>query len=244
MKTIVEAKHLEKKFQEAVILKDVNLTVGEGEFIAVMGQSGCGKSTLLYNLSGMDFPTSGTVLFDGQKLEGLDEPQLSDIRLKRMGFVFQRANLLTALSVMDNIVFPAYQAGLLSRETINENAKQWMARTGILPVAGHDVRKISGGQQQRAAICRALMNRPQMLFADEPTGALNSSTTAEIMDIFNRINGEGTAILLVTHDAKVAARADRIIYLEDGSITKELTLGKYSGKRLSEREEQVAAFMM
>lgn len=244
MKTIIEAKHLEKKFQGAVILKDVNLTVREGEFIAVMGQSGCGKSTLLYNLSGMDFPTAGTVLFDGQKLEGLDEPQLSEIRLKRMGFVFQRANLLTALSVMDNVVFPAYQAGQLSRETINENAKQWMARTGILAVAGHDVRKISGGQQQRAAICRALMNRPQMLFADEPTGALNSSATKEIMGIFNQINEEGTAILLVTHDGKVAARADRVIYLEDGVITKELTLGKYSEKRLSEREEQVTAFMM
>jgi putative ABC transport system ATP-binding protein len=243
MKTIVEAKNLSKEFQGTTVLRNVNLTVRKGEFIAIMGQSGCGKSTLLYNLSGMDRPTSGKVFFDGQELQELTEPQMSSIRLKKMGFVFQKANLLRSLSVMDNIVFPAYQAGIFPREEINENAGRWMEKTGILSSAKQDVRKISGGQQQRASICRALMNCSQILFADEPTGALNSSATGEIMDIFNRINEEGTTILMVTHDGKVAARAERIIYLDDGAVKEELILGKYDEARKEEREKRAAVFM-
>ena len=243
MKIIAEAKSLTKEFQGTTVLRNINLTVEKEEFIAVMGQSGCGKSTLLHNLSGMDRPTSGKIFFDGQELQELPEPQMSSIRLKKMGFVFQKANLLRSLSVMDNIIFPAYQAGIFKKEEINENARRWMEQTGILSSAKQDVRKISGGQQQRASICRALMNRPQILFADEPTGALNSSATGEIMDIFNGINAEGTAILMVTHDGKVAARADRIIYLEDGAIGEELILGKYSKDRREEREKRAAAFM-
>ena len=243
MNTILEAEKIVKVYNGSKVLREVSLTVSKGEFIAVMGQSGCGKSTLLYQISGMDMPDSGEIYFNGKTLHTLREKELSELRLNNMGFVFQKANLLRALSVRDNIVFPAYQALKASQKELNARAEKWMERTGILSIADGDVRKISGGQQQRAAICRALMNEPQILFADEPTGALNSSVTQEIMDIFNQINAEGTAILLVTHDGKVAARADRVIYLKGGMVEDELLLGTYDAEKLSERERKTADWL-
>jgi putative ABC transport system ATP-binding protein len=227
MKTILDVQNLCKSFEGAQVLNDISFKVDEGEFIAIMGQSGSGKSTLLYSISGMDRPTSGNVLFCGQDISKLNDDKISEVRLKQMGFIFQHSYLLKNLSIRDNIVLPGFKSGKLPREQVNRSANALMVKTGIENVADHDIKKVSGGQLQRAAICRALINEPDILFGDEPTGALNSSTTREVMDIINRINAEGTTIIIVTHDAKVAARASRVIFLMDGNIHDELTLGKY-----------------
>lgn len=235
----LEVKNLCKSFDGSEILKNIGFQIPAGEFVVIMGQSGCGKSTLLYCISGMDNPTSGEVWFDGQEMGTLSGGEMEKLRLRHMGFIFQKANFLKNLSIVDNIVFPAFQLGERSRREIRRNANCLMEQMGILAVADHDIRQVSGGQLQRAAVCRALINHPDILFGDEPTGALNSSATKEVMDIFGQINGEGTTVLLVTHDAKVAARADRVIYLEDGQIKDEVRLGKYREKNRSQREQHL-----
>ncbi|MBP2028377.1 putative ABC transport system ATP-binding protein [Acetoanaerobium pronyense] len=227
MKTILEIKDLYKSFEEKEVLSNINLKVEEGEFIAIMGQSGSGKSTLLYCISGMDRPTSGNVIFDGEDISKLNDEKISKIRLKQMGFIFQNSYLLKNLSIRDNIILPGFKLGNLSRENVNKNADELMKKTCIDNIAGHDIKKVSGGQLQRAAICRGLINKPDVLFGDEPTGALNSSTSREVLDIINTINKEGTTVIIVTHDVKVAARADKVIFLMDGNINDELSLGKH-----------------
>lgn len=240
---MIKVNNICKKIGETEILRNINFHIKKGEFVAIMGQSGCGKSTLLYSISGMDRPTGGEVVFEGQKLFGFSEKEMETLRLERMGFIFQKANFLKNLSIEDNIVFPVFQAGKRSRKEIVREAEALMEKMGILQIAKKDIRKVSGGQLQRAAICRAMINHPAILFGDEPTGALNSSATREVMDIINGINGEGTTVLLVTHDAKVAARADRVIYLEDGSIKEMFELGKYVETTVAQREEKLKVWL-
>ena len=242
-KRMLKVRGLSKTYEGNQVLEQIDLEIGKGEFVVVMGQSGCGKSTLLYCISGMDSPTSGQVVFDGKELAGLSEREMESLRLKRMGFIFQKTNFLKNLSIMDNIVFPAFQNAERGRREIVQEAEALMQRLGIAETAKHDIRSVSGGQLQRAAICRAMINHPAVLFGDEPTGALNSSATREVLDILNRINREGTTVLLVTHDAKVAARADRVIYLEDGRKKAELELGKYEKSMRQEREEELKAWL-
>ena len=245
VKTILEVKNLSKSFEDTLVLNNIDFKVNEGEFIAIMGQSGSGKSTLLYNISGMDRPTSGTIMFGGNDISKLNDEEISDVRLKQMGFIFQHSYLLKNLSIRDNIILPGFKANTLPRVQVNQNADNLMEKTGISHVGNHDIKKVSGGQLQRAAICRALINQPDILFGDEPTGSLNSSTTKEIMDIINSINQEGTTVIIVTHDAKVAIRASRVIYLMDGNIHSELTLGKYDNdeKSIISREKVLAQWL-
>lgn len=230
----IEVKGLCKSFDGSSVLKDISFQIESGEFVAVMGQSGCGKSTLLYCVSGMDRPTEGEIRFDNCELSALSDKEMQKLRLEHMGFIFQKANFIKNLSVADNIVFPAFQLGKKSRKEIVGDAETLMKKMGILSVADHDIRKVSGGQLQRAAICRAMINHPDILFGDEPTGALNSSATKEVMDILEQISFSGTTILLVTHDAKVASRADRVIYLEDGKIKDEFRQKNGTEKNLKE----------
>lgn len=241
MKALLEVNNLCKNFEDTQILNDINLKVEKGDFIAIMGQSGSGKSTLLYGISGMDRPTSGSVLLNGKDISKLDDEKMSQIRLNQMGFIFQHSYLLKNLSIRDNIVLPGFKAGTLSRKQVNKNADSLMVKTRIDSIATHDIKKVSGGQLQRAAICRALINQPDMLFGDEPTGALNSSTSKEVMDIINAVNIEGKTVIIVTHDVKVAARADRVIFLMDGNIYDEMRLGKYyeEEKKESSREKEL-----
>ncbi len=185
----------------------------------------------------------GNILFEGEDISDWSDAQMSNLRLQRMGFIFQHSHLLRTLSIRDNIVLPGFKAKKESREQVISYAAELMSRTGISQIADHDMKKVSGGQLQRAAICRALINRPDIIFEDEPTGALNSSATEEIMDIMNEINREGTAIMLVTHSAKVAARAERVIYLSDGKIAAEKELGKYEGKDLLDRERNMVRWL-
>lgn len=243
MKIILQAKGLWKEFDGIKILKGIDVTVKVGEFVAIMGQSGSGKSTLLYNISGMDRATNGEIRFDGEDISNIDDEKMSNIRLKKMGFIFQQSHLLKTLSIRDNIVLPGFKAKSDSRENVNAYAEELMKRTGIDQIADHDIKKVSGGQLQRAAICRALINHPNIIFGDEPSGALNSGATKEIMDIINEVNAEGTTVMLVTHDAKVAARADRVIFLSDGNITDEIVLGKYEEKSFSERENKMTRWL-
>lgn len=225
--SILEAKSLCKDYGGNNVLSDIDLQIGTGEFVVIMGQSGCGKSTLLYCISGMDEPTSGKRFFDGQDMAELSGKQMQELRLRRMGFVFQKPSFLKNLSIIDNIVYPAFQSGEADRSEVVREAEALMEEMGIASVADHDIYKVSGGQLQRAAICRAMINHPDILFGDELTGALNSSTTKEVCGIIENINKKGTTVLLVTHDANVAVYADKTIYLEDGRIMDTLTLGKY-----------------
>lgn len=231
---------------EQAVLRGVNLLVEQGEFVAVMGPSGSGKSTLLYSLSGMDRPTAGQVRLNNQEITGLSEPELANLRLNQMGFVFQQSHLLRNLTIRDNIALPGYRAKKADRKTIRQRADELMQKTGIAELADHDITQASGGQLQRATICRALINQPEIVFGDEPTGALNSQAAAEVMDILTELNQAGTTILLVTHDAKVAARTERIIFMLDGSIVSELTLGKPGEDAASskQREQRVSAWLL
>ena len=237
--SILETKGLCKDYGGNNILSDVDFQIDIGEFIAIMGQSGCGKSTFLYCVSGMDHPSSGKIYFDGVDMADLSGKQMQELRLKRMGFVFQKPSFLKNLSIIDNIIYPAFQLGEANRDEIVKKAMALMEELGISSVADHDIYKVSGGQLQRAAICRATINHPDILFGDELTGALNSSTTKEVSGIIDHINKKGTTVLLVTHDANVAVHADKVIYLQDGRIMDILHLGKYDEKNAGARDAKM-----
>ena len=241
--SILAAKGLCKNYGGGNILSDIDLQIDVGEFVAVMGQSGGGKSTLLYCISGMDDPSSGKIYFDGVDIAELSDKQMQELRLKRMGFVFQKPSFLKNLSIIDNIVYPAFQLGKADRSEIVKEALALMEEMGISSVAEHDIYKVSGGQLQRAAICRAMINHPDILFGDELTGALNSSTTREVLGIIDNINKKGTTVLLVTHDANVAVHADKVIYLEDGKIMDTLRLGKYDAQIAESRDAKMKEWL-
>ncbi len=243
-KTVIQTKDLCKTYivekQSNNVLQNVNLNVEEGEFVSIMGPSGSGKSTLLYTVSGMDRATAGEVIFDGENISGKNEKEMSNIRLTKMGFIFQQMYMMKKLCIMDNIVLPGYQAKLKSREKVNEEAEKLMRRLEIIDTAERQITEVSGGQLQRACLCRALINNPKVLFADEPTGALNSKASKEVMKELAEANKNGTTILMVTHSERVAAVSERIIYLVDGNIQGELVLGKLNDMQdLSVRERKL-----
>ncbi len=223
---VLQARGLTKTYQSPV-LDNLDVDILTGQFVAIMGPSGSGKSTLLHCLSGMDRPTSSSVLFDDTDLATLNEQELAALRLSRFGFVFQQPHLLNTLNLLDNIILPGYLAGLRPRPEVIEHGQELMRRMGIANLAESDVTEVSGGQLQRAGICRALINDPGVVFADEPTGALNFKTAAQILDLMGEIHNAGTTLIVVTHDAQVAARADRVLLLVDGAIVEDLGLGKY-----------------
>ena len=247
MSKIITGKNIVKTFgtgvEQAKALNGVNAEIEKGEFVAVMGPSGSGKSTLLFALSGMDDITSGSVKFGDTELSKLSENELADVRRTKMGFIFQQPTMLKNLNLLDNIILPAAQDGKAVIAKLTQKAKALMKKTGIDGLENRDTTEVSGGQLQRAGICRALMNSPEILFADEPTGALNSKSADEIMGLLVDINKEGTAILLVSHDAKIAARADRILFTKDGNIVSELRLQKWSGADIVARTDKVLAKM-
>jgi len=243
MEIILKVKDLYKVFgeskeNETIVLKGVSLEIKEGEFVAIMGHSGAGKSTLLYNISGMDRLTSGKVLFAGEDISSLSDEEVSKLRLHRMGFVFQNPHFLKMLSIKENIMLPGIKAEKKSQNQVINDTNKLMGKVGIEQIGGNDITKVSGGQLQRAAVCRALINEPDIIYGDEPTGALNSGASHKIMNILNDINKTGTTISIVTHNSKVAARADRVIYLSDGNIEAKYSLGKYNRENddLKERE--------
>lgn len=251
MENILEVKNLCKTYitnkRQNNVLKNVSFTISEGEMVAVMGPSGSGKSTLLYAVSGMDGITAGEVDFDGKDIAQLSQKELAALRLDEMGFIFQQMYMLKNLTILDNIILPACQSKKIAenrRDTV-KRGENLMRKLGIIEIADNDINEVSGGQLQRACICRSMMNKPKMIFADEPTGALNRTSSEEVMEELTKINGEGTTVMLVTHDVKVAAKCTRVLYIVDGSIKGEHHLDKYaSPSTLRERERSLNNWLM
>lgn len=233
MDTVLNVKNLCKTYivnkRQNHVLRNVDLEVKRGEMTAVMGPSGSGKSTLLYTVSGMDSVTAGEVEFCGKDIAGLSERELADLRLNEMGFIFQQMYLLKNLTILDNIILPACQSKKIkeSRKETLLRGQDLMRKLGIIEIADNDINEVSGGQLQRACICRSMINEPKILFADEPTGALNRASSEEVMEELGRLNRAGTTIMLVTHDVRVAARCTRVLYIVDGNIKGEYHLSQY-----------------
>ena len=231
MNKIISAKNLTKSFENGgvkqTIINDLDLDIYENDFTVIMGSSGAGKSTLMYSLSGMDSPTSGVVIFNGKDITKMNPDKLAVFRRKNCGFVFQQVYMLDKMSLLDNVLV----AGLLinnNKKEVIENAKELFKKVNLNEnTIRKSVNKVSGGEAQRAGIVRAAINKPVCLFADEPTGALNSETGKAVLDVFTTLNNDGQSIIMVTHDKKSALRGNRIIYLKDGKIFGELRLDKY-----------------
>ena len=221
---MIKVKNISKSYKDAVVLNNVSLEINKGDFTAVMGPSGSGKSTLLYSISSMDNPDEGEVIFEGIDVYKLSESELSKFRLNKMGFVFQNSQMLKNLSIFDNIILPGMVAKRESIEVVRARATELMSKMGIEDIKDRDIREVSGGQLQRAAICRAMINSPEILFMDEPTGALNSEAASQVMEILKKLNQEGISIMLVTHDSKMASMAKKVIYIKDGKLAGEIKL--------------------
>ena len=198
-------------------LRGVSFTVEQGEYAAIVGPSGCGKSTLLNLLGVIDRPTSGTVTIAGERVDALTDARATDFRLRRIGFVFQRFYLMQALTARENIELPLAEAGLRGAAR-RDRARTLLEYVGLSRREGHRPSQLSGGEQQRVAIARALANEPRLLLADEPTGELDARTGAEMIALFQRLNADGTTIVVVTHDEDLARAAKRVIHMRDGSI--------------------------
>ena len=252
MNTVLQTKGLCKTYivnkRQNNVLKNIDLTISEGEMVAVMGPSGSGKSTLLYCVSGMDRVTAGEVIFNGRETVKLRDKELAQLRLDEMGFIFQQMYMMKNLTVLDNIILPAVKSKKTkeSRKETEARGCALMHRLGIGDVGNNDINEVSGGQLQRACICRSMINNPKMIFADEPTGALNRSSSDEVMNELLSLNRDGTTVMCVTHDPKVAAKCSRVLYIVDGGIVGEKELGHFGGgdKELRDREREINNWLM
>lgn len=241
MEAILTAKDLCKTFSnksvQQHVLKNLNLQIGKGDFTVIMGNSGSGKSTLLYALSGMDKPTLGSISYKEEEISNYTSDQLAVFRRRHCGFVFQQNYLNDTMSVLDNIMV----SGLLlhkDRKALAKKAKELLLSVGISEGSFHKFpAQLSGGEQQRVAMVRGIINEPEILFADEPTGALNSQNTKAVLDVLTSLNREGQSIVMVTHDMRCAERGNRVLYLKDGVITSQLELGAYEEEDESRRKK-------
>lgn len=224
------------------VLKNLNIEIYKGDFTVIMGSSGSGKSTLLYSLSTMDNPTSGKVELLGKDISIISENEAAKIRNKDVSFIFQAINLLHDLTIYENITYAAIYDRKNKKEVQNK-AQQILKTLDLYEHKDKYPAEISGGMQQRVAIARAIINEPKIIFGDEPTGALNSSTGQMVLDILSEINNKGQSIVMVTHDIKSALRANRVLYIKDGRIDGELNLGKYSEETIKERREKLQNFL-
>ena len=225
MEPIISINHVFKIYKigdiKVVALSDVSLQIKEGEFVAIMGSSGSGKSTLMHIIGALDKPTSGNYLFNRCNIETLTDDELAEIRNKKIGFVFQAYNLLARTSAIDNVKLPMEYASFSENEQENK-AKYVLEMVGLADRMNHSPNELSGGQQQRVAIARALVMEPAIILADEPTGNISSTQAEEIIAIFQRLNDEGHTIVMITHEEDIAKHAQRIIYLFDGKIKKDI----------------------
>ncbi len=244
---ILEAKDLSKSFAhdggQIHVLTNLNLSIYEGDFTVIMGSSGSGKSTLLYAISGMDKATSGIVLYNGKNINDMKEKELSKLRHTDFGFVFQQMHLVSNLTLFENVCISGYLNKDKKASDIKEYASELFKRMNIDEVKTHLPSQVSGGEQQRCAIARAVINKPSIVFADEPTGALNKKNSIEVLDLLSSLNNDGQSIIMVTHDIRGALRADRILYLSDGNIVGEFRMNKYKKEDEKSRETQVNAWL-
>lgn len=246
-KTILETKKLCKTFSnggmQQHVLKNVDLEINKGDFTVIMGSSGSGKSTLLYALSGMDTPTVGDVMFANQNIAKLNNDQLALFRRKHCGFVFQSIYLQDNMNVLDNVL----TSGLLinkDKKTVTKKAVELLHRVGL---NDQDFCKfssqLSGGEKQKVAVVRAIINKPEIVFADEPTGALNSASSLQVLDILTEVNQEGQSIIMVTHDLQTALRGNRILYVKDGNISGEIELESFTKENARLRKQKLKEFL-
>ena len=245
--TLLSARGLCKSFAhnggQVHVLNGMDLDIYAGDFTVIMGASGSGKSTLLYALSGMDRATAGTVLYQGNDLVTMKEKQLTALRRSDFGFIFQQMHLVSNLSLRENITVPGYLNPKRSAAETDRRADELLGQMGLTPIKEHLPAQCSGGEQQRCAVARAIIHEPVLLFADEPTGALNKRSTTEVLDLLTALNDAGQSILMVTHDARAALRASRIIYISDGRIVSELPLSRYTAAAEKHRETQIGAWL-
>ncbi|WP_080848617.1 ABC transporter ATP-binding protein [Cytobacillus gottheilii] len=246
-KTIIRTEKLCKTFSsggtQQHVLKNLDISLLEGDFTIIMGSSGSGKSTLLYAISGMDQPTLGEIDFAGKRLAKFSNDQLAVFRRKHCGFVFQQIYLLDNMSVLDNVLTSGLLVSKNKREIV-QKAKELLKQVEIEENSWAKFpAQLSGGEAQRVGIVRAIINKPIVLFADEPTGALNSASSDRVLDVFTDINTKGQSIVLVTHDLKTALRGNRVIYLKDGVICGDLQLGAFSENENLERLEKLKHFL-
>ncbi len=246
-KVILKSEKLCKSFAnegtQNHVLDNVDLEIYDGDFTVIMGSSGSGKSTLLYSLSGMDVPTSGKVFYGDAEITGLKEKQMAELRSKEFGFVFQQVHLVSNLSLLENVLVPGYMDKEKSTSEVKDRALELLKTMNIEEAKDRLPSQVSGGEAQRAAIARAVINEPGILFADEPTGALNRKNTVDVLNLLTDINNKGQSILMVTHDVRAALRGTRLIYLEDGKVCGEMELPPFDEKDMKNRETQVNAWL-
>ncbi len=244
---ILSARNMCKSFahegSQVHVLSEVDIEIYDGDFTVIMGASGSGKSTLLYALSGMDRATSGDVMYDGRNITQMNEKELTKLRCGAFGFIFQQMHLVSNLSIWENITVSGYLNKKVSAAETDSRAEKLLEQMGISHIKTHLPSQCSGGEQQRCAIARAVINQPKILFADEPTGALNKKNTIEVLNLMTELNQNGQSILMVTHDTRAALRASRIIYLEDGKPIGDLNLPPYSKENEKSRDTQVNAWL-
>ncbi|NLZ36624.1 MAG: ABC transporter ATP-binding protein [Clostridiales bacterium] len=246
-KVILDVKNLDKVYvSDGVknqVIKNMNLEIYDGDFTVIMGPSGSGKSTLLYCLGAMEDVTEGSILFQGEDITKMKENTLSDLRLKEFGFIFQQIHLISNLTLFQNVILPGLALPESTNKDIYERADNLLEKFQVKHVSQRLPSQVSGGEQQRAAIARALINQPKVLFADEPTGALNQNNSEIVMDLFSELNRNGQSILLVTHDRRAALRGNRIIYIIDGAVKSEMKLNSYDSANLKDREHTVNTWL-
>lgn len=238
--SLLEVKHLKKVYttrfggNQVQALRDVNFSVEKGEYVAIMGESGSGKTTLLNILAALDKPSSGEVLLNNQKMSGIKESQMATFRRENLGFVFQDFNLLDTFSLKDNIFLPLVLSGKPYSEMV-KRLEPIAKQLGITHLLDKFPYEVSGGQKQRVAVARALITKPELILADEPTGALDSKSTDQLLDLFTAINEAGQTIVMVTHSTKAASHASRVLFIKDGEVFHQLYKGSMSNEEMFER---------
>lgn len=239
---IISGKNIVKTFGETKVLNEINIEIYDGDFTVIMGNSGSGKSTLLYCLSGMEQASGGTILCGDQAITGASEKEMTKLRADKFGFVFQKTHLVSNLTLYENIVMAGLIGSELGEKDVRERAKQLAVQMNLQDAMDRLPSQVSGGEAQRAAVARAVVGNPAVLFADEPTGSLNKANTKEVLNLFTGLHEKGQSILLVTHDKEAALRGNRILYIEDGRVIAELVLSEY-GIDDDNREKKLAAWL-
>ena len=244
-KALLTAKEIVKTYPGAQepVLNHINVEIYDGDFTVIMGPSGAGKSTLLYALSGMDTISSGQVLYKGKELGTLSEKKMAKLRASEFGFVFQQTHLVSNLTLFENVAVAGFLEKGKSEQDVRNRAEELLKQMNVEKAKNRLPSEASGGEAQRAAMARAMINQPGLLFADEPTGALNRKNSEEVLDLLTSLNREGQSILMVTHDVKAAIRGTRILYLEDGKLLDEMPLPSFDVKTAKEREEKLSAWL-
>ena len=244
-KALLTAKEIVKIYPGAQepVLNHINVEIYDGDFTVIMGPSGAGKSTLLYALSGMDTISSGQVLYKGKKLGTLSEKKMAKLRASEFGFVFQQTHLVSNLTLFENVAVAGFLEKGKSEQDVRNRAEELLKQMNVEKAKNRLPSEASGGEAQRAAMASAMINQPGLLFADEPTGALNRKHSEEVLELLTALNRDGQSILMVTHDVKAAIRGTRILYLEDGKILDEMSLPSFDVKTVKEREEKLSAWL-